>query len=75
MTREIAVKVFSKAATDGASTSNDLTDASRYTVVLRPEAKDFTHGFPQLKNLGFAITPEVRWTMRVSILDAAESRP
>ena len=70
MTREIAVKVFSSVATGGAAASNDLGDAGRYTVVLRPEARDFTHGFPQLKNLGFAITPEVRLTVRMSILDA-----
>jgi hypothetical protein len=71
MTREIAVKVFSKVATDGANASNELADGGKYTIILRPEAKDFTHGFPQLKNLGFAITPEVRLTMRMSILDVA----
>lgn len=71
MTREIAVKVFSKVASDGANASNDLANADRYSVVVRPEAKDYSHGFPQLKNLGFAITPEVRVTMRMSILDAA----
>jgi hypothetical protein len=70
MTREIAVKVFSKVAADGASASNDLADAGRYAVVLRPETKDLTHGFPQIQNLGFAITPEVHLTMRMSILDA-----
>jgi hypothetical protein len=71
MTREIALKVFSKVATDGADESHDLRDASRYTIVLRPQALDFTHGFPQLKNLGFAITPEVRVTMRMTLLDTA----
>jgi hypothetical protein len=39
---------------------------------LPPPAKDFSHGFPQLKNLGFAITPEVRVSMRMPILDATE---
>jgi hypothetical protein len=70
MTREIALKVFSKAATDGADSSHDLGSAARYSVVLRPQAKDFKHGFPQLKNLGFAITPEVQVSMRMSVLDA-----
>ncbi len=69
MTREIALKVFSKVATDGADASHDLTDSNRYTIVLRPQAQDFTHGFPQLKNLGFAITPEVRVTIRMTVLD------
>lgn len=69
MTREIALKVFSKVATDGADASHDLTNSNRYTIVLRPQAQDFTHGFPQLKNLGFAITPEVRVTIRMTVLD------
>jgi hypothetical protein len=71
MSREIALKVFSKLASDGADCSNDLVNASRYTIVLRPETKDFSHGFPQLKNLGFAITPEVRMTLRMTILDSS----
>lgn len=68
MTREIAVKVFQKAATDGADAGHDLKNAERYTVVVRPQAQDFKHGFPQLKNLGFAITPEVQVTLRVTLL-------
>jgi hypothetical protein len=71
MTKEIALKVFSKASTDGADASHDLRDASRYTIILRPQTQDFTHGFPQLKNLGFAITPEVQVKMRMTLLDAA----
>ena len=70
MSREIALKVFSKAASDGADASHDLSNARRYTIILRPQAQDFTHGFPQLKNLGFAITPEVRVTMRMTLLDS-----
>jgi len=69
MTREIALKVFSKVASDGADASHELTNANRYTIVLRPQTQDFTHGFPQLKNLGFAITPEVHLTMRMTVLD------
>lgn len=71
MTREIALKVFSKVASDGADSAGNLANADRYTIVLRPEAKDFSHGFPQLKNLGFAITPEVRVSIRMTILDAS----
>jgi hypothetical protein len=70
MSREIALKVFSKAASDGADASHDLNNAGRYTIILRPQTQDFTHGFPQLKNLGFAITPEVRVTMRMTLLDS-----
>lgn len=63
------MKVFSKYAVEGASASNDLVDATRYSVIVRLQATDFSHGFPQLKNLGFAITPEVRVKLRMSVLD------
>lgn len=71
MTREIALKVFSRLATDGAQSSNDLADSSRFTIVLRPEVQDFKYGFPQLKNLGFAITPQVEVTLRAQIIDSS----
>lgn len=74
MTREIAQKVFGKAATGGADVSHDLGNAAGYTVIVRPQAQQFSHGFPQLKNLGFAITPEVRVTIRVSLLEASGQR-
>lgn len=67
--REVAVKVFSRAAREGAVASNELSDLRRYSVVVRPEVKDFSYGFPQLKNLGFAITPEIRLQLRMSVLD------
>lgn len=69
MTREIALKVFGKVATDGADASHDLANAARYSLVLRPQTEDFKHGFPQLKNLGFAITPEVQVMLRMTLLD------
>lgn len=71
MTREIAYKVFSEAATEGASLSNELAGAEQYSIAVRPEARDFRYGFPQLKNLGFAITPEVEVNLRVSVLDGS----
>jgi len=71
MTREIAYKVFSEAAAEGASLSNEIAGTERYSVVVRPEARDFRYGFPQLKNLGFAITPEVEVNLRVSVLDGS----
>jgi hypothetical protein len=69
--REVAVKVFGLAASGGATAANELADLERYSIIVRPEVKDFTYGFPQLKNLGFAITPEVRLQLRMSVLDAS----
>ncbi|MBX3702734.1 MAG: hypothetical protein KF822_03050 [Steroidobacteraceae bacterium] len=71
MTREIAYKVFSEGATEGAVLSNESGGAGQYAMVVRPEARDFRYGFPQLKNLGFAITPEVEVSLRVSVLDGS----
>lgn len=70
MTREIAVKVFSRIAIEGAVAGNTLADSQRFSVVVRPQSQDFRYAFPQLKNLGFAITPEVELSLRVSVLDA-----
>lgn len=70
MVREIALKVFAAAAAEGAAHSHDLAGAAAYSAVVRPEGMDFKYGFPQLKNLGFAITPEVDVSLRLSVLDA-----
>lgn len=71
MTREIAAKVFSSVATGGVVVAHDLTDAARFTVIVRPENKGFGYGFPRSKNLGLAATPEVQVAMKLSILDAS----
>jgi hypothetical protein len=68
MTREIALKVFSQIATDGAVASNDLTDAGRYSVIVRPESLAFKHGV-DASNLGFGLATDVQCQMRISILD------
>jgi hypothetical protein len=68
MTREIALKVFSQVATDGAVASNDLTDAGRYSVIVRPETLTFKHGL-DASNLGLGLATNVQCQMRISILD------
>lgn len=70
MVREIALKVFSKAASNGADESHDLANASRYTIVFRPQIENFEYGFPHPKKLGIEITPEVRVTLRITLQDA-----
>ena len=68
MVREIALKVFSKAASAGADESDDFTTASRYSIALRPQIENFEYGFPHPK--GVEVKPEVRMTLRISLLDA-----
>jgi hypothetical protein len=70
MVREIALKVFSKAASDGADESDNFANASRYAIVIRPQIENFEYGFPHPKKLGIEITPEVSMTLRITLLDA-----
>jgi hypothetical protein len=70
MVREIALKVFSKVASDGADTSHDFSNHGRYTIVLRPQIENFEYGFPHPRKLGMELTPQVRITMRVTLEDA-----
>ena len=72
MVREIALKVFSKAASEGADASHDFANAGRYTIVLRPQIENFEYGFPHPK-LGIEITPVVRMVLRINLLDATGS--
>jgi hypothetical protein len=69
MAREIATTVFSKVA-DGADKSNDLANAGRYAIVLRPEIENVEYGFAHPKRLGIEVTPQVRVVMRITLLDA-----
>jgi len=69
MAREIAMRVFSKAA-DGADASHDLENAEGYAVVLRPEIENVEYGFTQPKHLGIEVTPQVRIVMRITVLDS-----
>jgi hypothetical protein len=71
MTREIAVKVFSTVADGGAEAHRELSGLNRYAVVLQPQAQDFTYWLQELRNLGFAMTPQVRLSMRMTLLDGA----
>ncbi|MBV8399315.1 MAG: hypothetical protein JOZ17_11330 [Acetobacteraceae bacterium] len=69
MAREIALKVFSRAASGGADESHDLAGASRYAIVVRPEIENFEYGFPHPKHLGLDVKPEIRMTLRITLLD------
>ena len=69
MVREIAFKVFSKAASGGADESHDLAGAGRYALVIRPQIESFEYGFPNSKHLGLDVKPEVRLTLRITLLD------
>jgi len=70
ITREIAATVYGDVFRDGAESSNELKDPARYRLVIRPKLLRYSYEYNQLKNAGFAITPTVRLSMKVSLLRA-----
>jgi hypothetical protein len=70
MTREISLMVFGDIFTKGATIASQLPTDS-YMAIVQPNVTNFKYGYPQLKNLGFAITPEASMSVQVKLLDAA----
>ncbi len=68
ITKQIALKVFGAAFKDGVDFRDAVGDASSYRLVVRPKLATFTYAYNQLKNLGFAITPQATLQLRVTLL-------
>lgn len=68
ITRQIALTVFGSAFKDGADFSNSGGDAASYRLVVKPKIARFSYAFNQLKNFGFAITPQVQLDLHVTLL-------
>lgn len=69
ITKQIAIIVFGKIFREGADSANSIDKATNYTVVVTPKVTHFEYAYNQLKNLGFAITPETRLTLNVKLFD------
>lgn len=67
--KNISVEVFSKKFKEGAYHSNKLQNAEDYSIIIRPEIFYFDYRYNQLKNLGFAITPEAKISLFVFLYD------
>lgn len=70
ITKQVALRVFGAAFTDGADFRNSAQDASGYRLVIQPKVSSFSYAFNQLKNLGFAITPTINLELHVQLLSA-----
>lgn len=70
ITRRIAVTVYGDVFKGGAEASNELGEAGRYTLVIHPKLVNYSYEYNQLKNIGFAITPTVRVSIKVALLGA-----
>jgi hypothetical protein len=67
--KNISVEVFSKKFKEGAYHSNNLENTEDYSIIIRPEIFYFDYRYNQLKNLGFAITPETKISLFVFLYD------
>ncbi len=67
ITKQVALKVFGAAFKDGADFRTVAGDASAYRLVVSPKLGQFSYAYNQLKNLGFAVTPQVQLDLRVTL--------
>jgi hypothetical protein len=68
ITREVALKVYGAAFKDGADFRNTAGSAAGYRLIVKPKVASFTYAYNQLKNLGFAITPQVKLDLHVTLV-------
>ncbi|HZT21412.1 MAG TPA: hypothetical protein VFB55_00745, partial [Verrucomicrobiae bacterium] len=68
ITKQVALKVFGAAFKEGADFRNTRGDASSYRLIVTPKVTKFSYAYNQLKNLGFAITPQVQLELHASLL-------
>jgi hypothetical protein len=69
ITRQIAVRAFSNEFTS-VTAADMIKNQADYTMVVQPRVKHFEYAYNQLKNLGFAITPETRVDLSVKASDS-----
>lgn len=70
ISKQVALKVFGAAFKDGTDFRNSVGDASNYRLVVSPKVATFTYAYNQLKNLGFAVTPQVNLQLRVTLISS-----
>jgi hypothetical protein len=69
ITQQIAVRAFSQSFTT-VHTADTLKDQADYTLVVQPRVQHFEYAYNQLKNLGFAITPQAWVDLHVKAMNA-----
>lgn len=71
ITDQIALNTFGNLFQGGATFADSLNNASDYAVVVTPKVTSFSYAYNQLKNLGFAITPQVTVDLHVKVTRAS----
>ena len=67
--KQIALRVFSELFTEGVRFSNDLGDSNNYLLTISPKVTNFSYAYDAASSLGFAITPEAKISMQISVYD------
>ena len=68
ITKQIALKVFTAAFADGADFRNEADLTGGYKLIVKPRVSRLDYYYNQLKNLGFAITPQLEMELSVMML-------
>jgi hypothetical protein len=69
ITKQVALSVFEKYFQQVGAGEN-MQQAADYQLVVNPVVQHFEYAYNQLKNLGFAITPEVQIDLHVTVYNS-----
>ena len=67
ITKEVALSTYGKLFLDGGIYIEDKTKIENITIVVEPKILDLDYKYNQLKNIGFAITPQVQIVLLVKV--------
>jgi hypothetical protein len=70
ITKEVAEEILEDRFSGRVGFANEFLPEEGYRLALKPRIRRFDYKYNSLKNLGFAITPEVDIDLRVTILDS-----
>lgn len=69
ITKQVTIIVFSRYF-EQVDYADNMDQASQYRIVVTPNVNHFEYAYNQLKNLGFAITPQMELDLHVAWYDA-----
>ena len=70
ITKEVAEEILEDRFSGRVGFANEFLHDEGYRLALKPRIRRFDYKYNSLKNLGFAITPEVDIDLRITILDS-----
>lgn len=65
--KQIALEVFGSTFSEGAYFSNNSDNSENYVLMINPIVKLDNYKYDQLENLGFAVTPKVSVSAKITV--------